>query len=88
MVTKSKIAALVAVAAVSVASPVFARSPHPHRWNSSQANPHSGLHAFATVTGAAPSLDPGGRSPSNPVDNPATAGGGSMGYNHYMGHAH
>lgn len=92
MVTKSKIAALVAVAAVSIASPVLARSPYPHRWNSPQANPRSGLQSFATVPGAAPSSrDPaatGVGSSSDPVNNPTTSGGGSMGYNKYMGHAH
>lgn len=81
MVTKSKIAALVAIAIVSIASPVLARSPDPHHWNS-----RSGLHAFATVPGAAPLTGRG--SPSDPVNNPLTSGGGSMGYNKYMGHAH
>jgi hypothetical protein len=92
MIMKSKIAALVAVATVSIASPVLAQSAHPHRWNSAQANSRRGVHAFARVPGAAPfSPDPamtGGGSPSDPVNNPTTSGGGSMGYNKYMGHAH
>jgi hypothetical protein len=92
MVTKMRIAALVAAATMSVTSPVLAQSPHQHRRTFPQINSRSGRQAFARVPGTAPfSPDPamtGGGSPSDPVNNPMTSGGGSMGYNKYMGHAH
>jgi hypothetical protein len=40
----------------------------------------SGMRAYNYVPQAA--------QPSDPVNNPITSGGGSMGYNKYMGHAH
>lgn len=83
MIDKSKFAFMAAVALLSIASPALA-------WTARTA-PHRHVYHFAPnrpVYNYAPDL--GVASPSNgvdnPVDNPATTGGGSMGYNACAGH--
>jgi hypothetical protein len=65
--------------AVAVSAPAFARTMH-HQ----QRDNVSGLRAY----NYAPQATPQATQPSDPVNNPITSGGGSMGYNKYMGHAH
>jgi hypothetical protein len=89
---KSRLAAIALVAAIGAATPAVAfaanhaqlyrsspRQSVPYRQNADRAN---GLGAYARVPG------PESVTPSDPVNNPVTSGGGSMGYNKYMGHAH
>jgi hypothetical protein len=84
MINKSKFAFMVTVALSSMASPAFAQiartAPHRHVYNLAPDRPAYGANDHAP--------DPGVASPSDPVNNPGTSGGGSMGYNKYMGHAH
>jgi hypothetical protein len=81
MNSKSKLAAVALVAAVGVAAPAFARTAlHRHTHNVAPDRPGYGSYAYAP--------DPGVASSSDPVNNPTTSGGGSMGYNKYMGHGH
>ena len=81
MNSKSQLAAIALVAAVGMAATAFARTgPHRHTHNVAPDRPGYGSYAYAP--------DPGFTSRSDPVNNPTTAGGGSMGYNKYMGHAH
>jgi hypothetical protein len=84
MINKWKFAFMVAVALSSMASPAFARvartAPHRRVYNFAPDRPAYGANDYAP--------DPGVASPSDPVNNPAMSGGGSMGYNKYMGHAH
>jgi hypothetical protein len=61
--------------AVAVSAPAFARTMHHQRRDNV-----SGLRAY--------NYAPQATQPSDPVNNPTTSGGGSMGYNKYMGHAH
>jgi hypothetical protein len=92
MNSKSRLAAIALVAAIGAATPAVAfaanhaqlyrASPSqfvPYGRNADRAN---GLDAYARVPGSA------SVTPSDPVNNPITSGGGSMGYNKYMGHAH
>lgn len=76
MINKSKLAFIAAVALASIASPAFAQAAtaasHPHLYA-----PDRPVYNYAPNAGAVP----------NPVDNPATTGGGSMGYNACAGHA-
>jgi hypothetical protein len=91
MNSKSRLAAIALVAAIGAATPAVAFSANQaqlygsspskfvrHGRNADRAN---GLGAYASVPGSAVM-------PSDPVNNPVTSGGGSMGYNKYMGHAH
>jgi hypothetical protein len=81
MNSKSKLAAIALVTAVGVASPAFARTaPDRHTHNVAPDRPGYGSYAYAPDRGVV--------SPSDPVNNPATTGAGSEGYNKYMGHAH
>jgi hypothetical protein len=81
MNSKSKLAAIALVAVVGVATPAFARNAvNRHNHNVAPDRPGYGSYAYAPK--------PGVSSPSDPVNNPATTGAGSEGYNKYMGHAH
>jgi hypothetical protein len=92
MNSKSRLAAFALVAAIGAATPAVAFAANHaqlHRSSPSQfvrygrnADRANGLGAYARVPGA-PSV-----TAADPVNNPATSGGGSMGYNKYMGHAH
>ena len=73
MTTNSKIAMLVTLAAISIASPAFAQSFDPAKERQKRvASRHEGLDAFAM----APRAQSGSVS-----DDPINAGGGSFGYN-------
>jgi hypothetical protein len=83
MINKSKLTFVAAIALASMALPAFAQTAttaaYQHRYahNRSVRNDYSrGENAYARVP--APS--------SNPVDDPAMTGGGSMGYNACAGH--
>jgi hypothetical protein len=65
--------------AVAVSAPAFARTMHNQQRDSA-----SGLRAY----NYAPQPTPQATQPSDPMNNPTMSGGGSMGYNKYMGHAH
>jgi hypothetical protein len=65
--------------AVAVSAPAFARTMH-HQ----QRDSVSGSRTY----NYAPQATPQATQPSDPVNNPTDSGGGSMGYNKYMGHAH
>ena len=81
MNSKSTLAVIALAAAVGMAAPALARTaPHRHTHNVAPDRPGYGSYAYAP--------DPGVASPSDSVNNPTTSGGGSMGYNKYMGHAH
>ena len=99
MISKSRLGALALVAMMGIASPAFAQNletgtaANTYGWNSPQADAisgGSGLHAFATVPRAhfgsrgvrAFDMVPGAAFGS---DSPSTTGGGSLGYNSYIG---
>lgn len=77
MINKSKLAFVAAVALASVASPALAWAPrtahHQHLYNYA---PNQPLYNYAP--------EPSGV--HNPVNNPATTGGGTTGYNACAGH--
>lgn len=89
MINKSKCAFTVAVALSSMASPAFAAGtvPHRHVYNFAQDRPAYDAYDYAPNPGVALPSGPVNK-PSDPVNNPTSSGGGSMGFNKYMGHAH
>jgi hypothetical protein len=99
MISKSKLGALALVAMIGIANPVFAQNletgtaANTYGWNSPQADAisgGSGLHAFATVPRAhfrsrgVRAFDMVPRAAFG-SDSPSTTGGGSLGYNSYIG---
>lgn len=87
MINKSKVGFMAAVTLLSIATPAFSwtgrTAPHRHVYNL----PDPPVYDQAPDPGVARPSNPADK-PSDPVDNPTTSGGGSMGFNKYMGHAH
>jgi hypothetical protein len=84
MIKRSKFTFTAAFALATIASPAFAATtrtvPHRRLYNLAPDRRGYDVYDYAPDQGVAP--------PSDPVNNPSTSGGGSMGYNKYMGHAH
>ena len=83
MNSKSKLALLAVIATATIASPAFAQDAtavtHRHHYvHRSVNNDRPGYQAYARVAPAG--------NPTDPVNNPAMTGGGSMGYNACAGH--
>jgi hypothetical protein len=74
IINKSKLAFMAALALASIVSPAFAQT---------DGTAHQ-RHLYDYAPGAGPG--PASHLPSHSVDNPSTAGGGSMGYNECAGH--
>ncbi len=99
MISKAKLGARALVAVIGIATPAFAQNletgtaANTYGWNSPQADAisggSSGLHAFAMVPRA---HEPSGLRAFNLLpamafgsESPSATGGGSVGYNRYIG---